>query len=135
MYTPSFLKRSALARLKDHYSESIICALLFIFPIYILTQILTLINYTNPNGIVLTEIITVLVKIFVLDIFEVGYIKFISYIKSGNGRHNYNILFICNYADRIILYDLTYFGDIFIRQLAPENNLICFTVNSTASVV
>lgn len=90
MYSSAFYKLAARARLKGNYVTAIIATLIYVIPSYLLTQLVTLFGNT-----ILGVIINLLFVFFVLNIFNVGYMRFLLAIKpkeESDEKYDYNII-------------------------------------------
>lgn len=77
MFSSLYYKTEARQRLKGNYTGALIATLIFILPTYILFLIDYLLTDITGGGTLLT-IIEIIFKLFVINIINIGYFKFLS---------------------------------------------------------
>lgn len=92
MYNSAFYKHGARARLQGCYAVAAICAIIFMLPQYLISSAITAMDTAYPGSILLTEIFMILCQIFVINIFEIGFIRFLMQMipSDQNGRKSYD---------------------------------------------
>ncbi|MBQ3427973.1 MAG: DUF975 family protein [Clostridia bacterium] len=96
MYGSMFYKHEARGRLRGCYSVAVICAILFMIPQYLMSRIMTMIDITLPGSMLIRESAALLVQLLVVNIFEIGFIRFLLRLRPGDGNsirsYDYNLI-------------------------------------------
>ena len=96
MYGSMFYKHEARGRLRGCYSVAVICAILFMIPQYLMSRIMTMIDITLPGSMLIRESAALLVRLLVVNIFEIGFIRFLLRLRPGDGNsirsYDYNLI-------------------------------------------
>lgn len=96
MYGSMFYRYEARGRLRGCYSVAVICALIFMIPQYLMSRIMTMIDITYPGSMLISEAGAVVVQLLVVNIFEIGFIRFLLRLRPGeNGgirSYDYNLI-------------------------------------------
>ena len=77
MYSSAFYKMEARKRLHGCYHNVVIGTLIYMIPMYVATLLKFVLSEINPNFIISDGIIDIVINIFVLNIFTVGYFRFL----------------------------------------------------------
>lgn len=96
MYGSMFYRHEARGRLRGCYAVAVICALMFMIPQYLMSRIMTMIDITYPGSMLISETGAVVVQLLVVNIFEIGFIRFLLRLHPGeNGgirSYDYNLI-------------------------------------------
>ena len=97
MYNSAFFKFTAREKLKNCYLAAIVGALICMFPVYIRQLISSMFNYELLAGRMIADGISIVIEIFVTNLFLIGFIKMLMKLNpSGeklNDKCNYNLTF------------------------------------------
>lgn len=91
-----FYKHEARRRLGGCYAIAVICAILFMIPQYLMSRIMTMMDITLPGSMLISEAAALLVRLLVVNIFEIGFIRFLLELRPGDGNnirsYDYNLI-------------------------------------------
>ena len=97
MYNSAFFKFTAREKLKNCYFAAIIGALIYMLPVYIRQLISSMFNYELLAGRVIAEGIGLVIELFAINLFMIGFIKMLMEINpSGEKLHDkcrYDLIF------------------------------------------
>ena len=96
MYGSMFYKYEARGRLRGCYAVAVICAILFMIPQYLMSRIVTMMDITMPGSMLISEALALLVRLLVVNIFEIGFIRFLLTLRPGDNNdirsYDYNLI-------------------------------------------
>ena len=97
MYNSSFFKFTAREKLKNCYFAAVIGALICMFPVYIRQLISSMFNYELLAGRMIADGISIVIEIFVTNLFMIGFIKMLMELNPAGERFDdkcsYNLTF------------------------------------------
>lgn len=121
MLNSIFLKADARTRLAGNYLNAVLGSVIYIIPVYLIYLIEYLLIRRSGAGTVASGIIDIIFKIFVVNIFLVGYIRFLMKIKTENEltdteekRCDFNLVlsgFSCNFKNTL---KVTFLKDLYL---------------------
>ncbi len=77
MYSSSFYKHGAWSRLKGRYLPMFLAAVIAMLPTYIISQISAVLDRVMPDAAAIGILVAVALQIFVIGIFDIGFIRFL----------------------------------------------------------
>lgn len=82
MYNSSYYKSEAKKRLHGGYAHAIAGALIYMIPLYLTYLVTFVLTKLAPNATIIGDVLTVIISVFVTNIFLVGFNRFLITFKS-----------------------------------------------------